>query len=91
MARSRSAPTSTSYAAEAAGHDWSYSCRAGGCVNCAAVAVEGDLEMDIQRSLSDEEVEELGLRLTCVGTPVGERLKLVVNAKHLDVLQDRVL
>ncbi|ELY58707.1 ferredoxin Fer [Natronolimnohabitans innermongolicus] len=78
-------------AAESAGLNWPFHCRAGGCVNCAAVVLEGDLEMDVQRSLSDEEVEEEDLRLTCVATPASDSLRLVYNAKHLDRLQDRVI
>ncbi|TYL36531.1 stress protein [Natronococcus pandeyae] len=78
-------------AAEAAGHDWPFHCRAGGCVNCTAVLLEGDLEMDVQRSLSEEEVEEKGFRLTCVATPASDSLKLVYGAKHLDELRDRVV
>ncbi|WP_290815402.1 ferredoxin Fer, partial [Halovivax sp.] len=70
-------------AAEEAGHDWPYYCRAGGCVNCAAVVVEGEIEMDVNRSLSDEEVDEENLRLTCVGTPASDSIKLVYNAKYL--------
>ncbi len=78
-------------AAEAAGLDWPFHCRAGGCVNCAAVVTEGEIEMDVQRSLSESEVEEENLRLTCVGTPASESIRLVYNAKYLDNLQDRVI
>ncbi|THE66499.1 stress protein [Salinadaptatus halalkaliphilus] len=78
-------------AAEAAGHAWPFHCRAGGCVNCTAVVLEGDLEMDVQRSLSEEEVEERGFRLTCVGTPASDSIELVYGAKHLDELRDRVI
>ena len=78
-------------AAEAAGHDWPFHCRAGGCVNCTAVLLEGDLEMDVQRSLSDEEVEQKGFRLTCVATPASDSVTLVYGAKHLDELRDRVV
>jgi len=78
-------------AAEVAGHDWPFHCRAGGCVNCTAVVLDGELEMDVQRSLSDEEVESQGMRLTCVATPASDSIKLVYNAKYLDRLQDRVM
>ncbi|WP_255190618.1 ferredoxin Fer [Natronobeatus ordinarius] len=77
-------------AAESAGLDWPFYCRSGGCVNCAAVCLEGEVEMDVNRSLSEEELEE-GLRLTCVGTPTGDTLRLVVNAKELESLEDRVM
>ena len=78
-------------AAEAAGHDWPFHCRAGGCVNCTAVLLEGELEMDVQRSLSEEEVEDHDMRLTCVATPASDSIALVYNVKYLDRLQDRVL
>lgn len=78
-------------AAEAAGHEWPFFCRAGGCVNCAAIVVEGDLEMERCGSLSDEEVEEDKLRLTCVATPTEDDIKIVINAKELDALQPRVM
>ncbi|MFP8957412.1 ferredoxin Fer [Natrialbaceae archaeon A-CW3] len=78
-------------AAEAAGHDWPFHCRAGGCVNCTAVLLEGGLEMDVQRSLSEEEVENHDMRLTCVATPTSDSIELVYNAKYLDRLQDRVI
>ncbi|NGM70586.1 universal stress protein [Natronolimnobius sp. AArcel1] len=78
-------------ASEAAGHDWPFHCRAGGCVNCAAVLLEGEVEMDVQRSLSEDEVEEKRFRLTCVATPASDSIKLVYGAKHLDELRDRVI
>ncbi|WP_425494289.1 ferredoxin Fer [Natronoglomus mannanivorans] len=78
-------------AAEAEGNDWPFHCRAGGCVNCVVIVTEGEIEMDVQRSLSDQEVDEENLRLTCVGTPASESIKLVYNAKHLDSLRDRVV
>ncbi|AFZ71677.1 ferredoxin Fer [Natronobacterium gregoryi] len=78
-------------AAEAAGHDWPFHCRAGGCVNCAAVLLAGELEMDVQRSLSEEEITEKGFRLTCVATPASDSIELVYGAKHRDELRDRVV
>ncbi|WP_353633216.1 ferredoxin Fer (plasmid) [Halobacterium sp. NMX12-1] len=78
-------------AAEAEGYDWPFSCRAGACANCAAIVVEGDVEMDMQQILSDEEIEEKNVRLTCIGSPATDDVKLVYNAKHLDYLQNRVI
>lgn len=78
-------------AAEAEGEDWPFYCRVGGCVDCTAAVLEGDLEMDENRQLSDEEVEEKGFRLTCVGTPTTEEVTLVYNVKHHEDLQDRVM
>ena len=78
-------------AAEAEGYDWPFFCRGGGCINCAAVLVDGEVEMEANRSLSDEEVDEMNLRLTCVGTPTTDEVKLVYNAQQLDVLRDRIV
>jgi len=78
-------------AAEAQGYDWPFSCRAGACANCAAIVMEGDIEMDMQQILSNEEVEERNVRLTCIGSPTEEGVKIVYNAKHLDYLQNRVI
>ncbi|MEF8881307.1 MAG: ferredoxin Fer [Halapricum sp.] len=78
-------------AAEAQGYDWPFSCRAGACANCAAIVTEGEVEMDMQQILSDEEVDDKGVRLTCVGTPASDEVKIVYNAKHLDYLQNRVI
>ncbi|HET7325252.1 MAG TPA: ferredoxin Fer [Halococcus sp.] len=78
-------------AAEAQGYDWPFSCRAGACANCAAIIKEGEIEMDMQQILSDEEIEERNVRLTCIGTPATDEVKIVYNAKHLDYLQNRVI
>jgi len=78
-------------AAEAQGYDWPFSCRAGACANCAAIVLEGDIDMDMQQILSDEEVEEKNVRLTCIGSPAADTVRIVYNAKHLDYLQNRVI
>lgn len=78
-------------AAEAQGYSWPFSCRAGACANCAAILKEGEIEMDMQQILSDEEIEDRNVRLTCIGTPATDEVKIVYNAKHLDYLQNRVI
>ena len=78
-------------AAEAQGYDWPFSCRAGACANCAAILTKGGIDMDMQQILSDEEVDEKMVRLTCIGTPTEDEVKIVYNAKHLDYLQNRVI
>jgi len=78
-------------AAEAQGYDWPFSCRAGACANCAAIVKEGDIDMDMQQILSDEEVTDKNVRLTCIGSPAADEVKIVYNAKHLDYLQNRVI
>lgn len=78
-------------AAEAAGHDWPFSCRNGICSNCAAILVEGSVEMDGNQALNEEEVDEKNVRLTCISRPTSDHLRLVYNAKTLEYLQDRVM
>ena len=78
-------------AAESQGYDWPFSCRAGACANCAAIVVEGEIDMDMQQILSDEEVEDKNVRLTCIGSPDADEVRIVYNAKHLDYLQNRVI
>ncbi len=78
-------------AAEAAGHDWPFSCRNGICSNCAAILVEGSVEMDGNQALNEEEIEEKSVRLTCISRPISDHLRLVYNAKTLEYLQDRVM
>lgn len=78
-------------AAEREGFDWPFSCRAGACANCAAIIQEGSMEMDMQQILSDDEIDDRDVRLTCIGTAETETLKIVYNAKHLDYLQNRVI
>jgi 2Fe-2S type ferredoxin len=78
-------------AAEAQGYDWPFSCRAGACANCAAIVTEGEIDMDMQQILSDEEVEDKNVRLTCIGSPATDEVRIVYNAKHLDYLQNRVI
>jgi ferredoxin len=78
-------------AAEAQGYDWPFSCRAGPGANSASIVKEGEIEMDMQQILSDEEVDEKNVRLTCIGSPAADEVKIVYNAKHLDYLQNRVI
>jgi len=78
-------------AAEAEGHEWPFSCRNGICSNCAAVLISGGIEMDGNQVLSEQEVREKNVRLTCIGRPTSEYVRLVSNAKFLDYLQDRIM
>jgi ferredoxin len=71
-------------AAENEGHDWSHECRAGTCASCAALVVEGEVEMDVPPILSGDEVDE-GFRLTCIGV-ANTDAKILYNAKESDKL-----
>lgn len=78
-------------AAEDAGHSWPFECRAASCANCTAILVDGEVEMDMDLILTEEEVEEMNIVLSCQSLPKTETVKLVYNAMHLDYLQDRVI
>lgn len=78
-------------AAEDEGHDWPFSCRAGACADCTAMVVGGKVEMDMQQILSDAEVEEQNLHLTCIGTPATASVKLLINTHAMPKLQNRVI
>jgi 2Fe-2S type ferredoxin len=76
-------------AAEDEGYDWPFSCRESSCATCAAIVKEGKIDMTMNNILSDEEIEERNVRLTCVGKPNTDEIKLVYNARYLDSLQGR--
>lgn len=75
-------------AAENRGIDWPYACRGGACANCAVIVKEGDVAMPGQTILSGDQVQHMNARLTCVGVPVSEELKLVMNVQRLEGLSD---
>jgi len=74
-------------AVENEGMAWPFECRAGSCANCCAFVYEGDLEMDMNLFLTDEEVEEMDLRLTCVSNPESDELRVIHEARRSDYLQ----
>ena len=75
-------------AAESRGIDWPYACRGGACANCAVIVKSGDVAMPGQTILTEDQVQLQNARLTCVGVPVTEELKLVMNVQHLEEFED---
>ena len=55
------------------GADAPFSCKGAVCCTCKAQVIEGKATMDMNYSLSDEEVEE-GFILTCQARPASEKL-----------------
>ncbi|PHQ47286.1 molecular chaperone DnaJ, partial [Halorubrum sp. C3] len=75
-------------AAERGGRSWPYACRGGACSNCAVVVVEGDVAMPGQSILTDEQIREADARLSCVGVPITDEVKLVTGVGDADDFAD---
>lgn len=68
-------------AAEEKGYDWPYGCRQGMCASCTSLVVHGEIDISGQQILTEDEIED-GARVTCIGTPDTEELKIIYNAQE---------
>lgn len=57
------------------GADVPYACKGGVCATCKAKLISGQVEMDNNHCLSDEEVEE-GMILTCQAHPISDQVEV---------------
>ncbi|ADQ68473.1 ferredoxin [Halogeometricum borinquense DSM 11551] len=74
-------------AAENRGYAWPYACRGGACANCAVAVFEGEMDTPGDHILPSTMLDS-DIRLSCMGAPLTDDMKVVFNVKHLPGLDE---